>query len=275
MDRRSVLRTGLAGATVTLLGALSRPQTAAAALGPPAGSSTAGVPRPPLGNVPYGSIIYSPTVPGTAAIIFEQGPYIYTPQLLDTLKDKKAKATFAICGNNLDKGAIDDPGRPWPDVIKRVSDAGHQLANNTWDHFDLSTLPESDRRNQLYQVEMALRNIIGKFPTYMWPPYDSANADVLATLDALGYHGLSANLDTDAYDSANDIQKSMDIVSTAVNASDPERDSFFIRMDEILETTVTKLVPFAIDTLKTKGYRLTTVGEALADPAENWYRSAS
>ncbi len=38
-------------------------------------------------SVPFGTIIESCTVPGTVALTFDDGPYIYTSQNLDTLKN--------------------------------------------------------------------------------------------------------------------------------------------------------------------------------------------
>jgi hypothetical protein len=51
----------------------------------PKGADTAGVPRPKLGNVPYGRGIYTCTVRGTVALTFDDGPWTYTEHLLDML----------------------------------------------------------------------------------------------------------------------------------------------------------------------------------------------
>lgn len=45
-------------------------------------------------------------------------------------------------------------------------------------------------------LESALMGIIGKYPTYMRPPYFSTNALVLQTMSDLGYHVITADIDT-------------------------------------------------------------------------------
>lgn len=62
----------------------------------PTGTSTSGVARTKVGNVGYGSDIGSCSVAGTIALTFDDGPYIYTSQVLDTLKTYGAKATFFV-----------------------------------------------------------------------------------------------------------------------------------------------------------------------------------
>jgi hypothetical protein len=64
----------------------------------PAGTNTSTVPRPLVGNVPFGEDIFHCTQPGVVALTFDDGPYNYTTQLLDTLKKHNASATFMVTG---------------------------------------------------------------------------------------------------------------------------------------------------------------------------------
>jgi peptidoglycan/xylan/chitin deacetylase (PgdA/CDA1 family) len=99
-------------------------------------------------------------------LTFDDGPYIYTDALLDILASYGAKATFFITGINNGKGAIDEVPA-YVSVIRRMIAEGHQVASHTWSHADLSTLTDADRELEMVKDEMALRNIIGKIPTYM------------------------------------------------------------------------------------------------------------
>ena len=61
----------------------------------PAGGTTRNIPRPKVGNVLYGGEgIYVCTKPGQIAITYDDGPYIYTNELLDMFKSYNFKATF-------------------------------------------------------------------------------------------------------------------------------------------------------------------------------------
>ncbi|KAJ4304397.1 hypothetical protein N0V88_002010 [Collariella sp. IMI 366227] len=90
------------------------------------GADTSGVARPKIGSVPYGGAgIYDCVNPGEIALTFDDGPYIYTNDLLDKLKSYGAKATFFVTGNNIGKGQINDPSTIYPAIIK-VRDAPRQ-----------------------------------------------------------------------------------------------------------------------------------------------------
>lgn len=53
----------------------------------PAGADTSGVARPKLGSVLYGGAgIYDCKKPGDIALTFDDGPYLYTNDLLNKLK---------------------------------------------------------------------------------------------------------------------------------------------------------------------------------------------
>jgi peptidoglycan/xylan/chitin deacetylase (PgdA/CDA1 family) len=64
---------------------------------------------------------------------------------------------------------------------------GHQVASHTWSHQDLSDITDAQRYDQMVKNEMAIRNIIGKYPTYMRPPYSSCSPACQTTLKNLGY----------------------------------------------------------------------------------------
>lgn len=109
-------------------------------------------------------------MPGTLALTYDDGPYQYTNHILDLFRSYNAKATFFVTGNNLGKGQIDDAATGYPDTIRRMHTEGHQIASHTWSHQDLSSITSQQRKEQMWRNEMALRNILGFFPTYMVIP---------------------------------------------------------------------------------------------------------
>jgi hypothetical protein len=85
----------------------------------PSGDDTSDIERPKVGSVPYGGAgVYKCKNRGDVAITFDDGPYDFTGDLLDKLKRYEAKATFFLTGNNLGKGMIDDPSKPWAEMIQ-------------------------------------------------------------------------------------------------------------------------------------------------------------
>ncbi|KAG4430514.1 hypothetical protein IFR05_014000 [Cadophora sp. M221] len=249
---------------------------------PPPGESTVDVPRPKIGNVPYGlqplcTIINKCVDPGKIALTFDDGPWVYTDMLLDILASYNVKATFFVAGNNLGKGRMDDPTLPWPTVMRRMYSEGHQIASHTWTHQDLTMVSSAVQQSEIVYNEMAFRNLFGWFPTYFRCPYllcDVASG-IIPRLDALGYHIIDMNIDTKDYlnNSPGMIQISKDKYSNLVS-NVPSQGSYIPLAHDIHYQTVTNLTAFMIDILLARGYTPVTVGECLNDPPANWYRLA-
>ena len=72
------------------------------------------------------------------ALTFDDGPHpVYTPKLLDGLKERNVKATFFVVGKNIE-------GRE--DIIKRMDEEGHLIGNHTYDHVKITGLPEEEEQ---------------------------------------------------------------------------------------------------------------------------------
>jgi chitin deacetylase len=248
------------------------------ALKTPKGPPTKDILRPHVGRVPYGpQEIRSCTVPGTIAFTFDDGPTRYTGDLLDLLDRYNAPATFFVTGINNGKGPIDDPTLPWAGLIERMIISGHQVASHTWSHEDLSKVNPEQRQDQMLKNEVALRNILGSFPTYMRPPYSSClpGSGCREDLGDLGYHIILYDIDTDDYknDSPNLIQLSKDIFDRFLNAGNSKTNSWLVIAHDAHEQTVHNLTEHMLKTSARLGYRPVTVGDCLRDPRDNWYRT--
>ncbi|KAL1644752.1 hypothetical protein SLS58_004216 [Diplodia intermedia] len=246
----------------------------------PAGTNTSSVTRDLKGSVEYGGAgIYDCVVNGQVALTYDDGPYIYTDGMLDVLKKYNAKATFFITGNNNGKGQIDNAAYGWDTVIKRMYSEGHQIASHTWSHQDLSAITSAQRKDQMVKNEMALRNILGFFPTYMRPPYSSCTAASGCEDDmkALGYHVTYFDLDTDDYDNTtpDKIQNAKDNFSKALAGKAAASNDFLAIAHDIHQQTAQNLTEYMLQTLQAAGYTAVTVGECLGDDEANWYRSSS
>lgn len=102
-------------------------------------------PRRTVSQVAIGSVIDHCAVPGTIALTFDDGPWMYTSQILDTLAEHDALATFFL--NGINKGSIDS----YPDVIQRAVAEGHQIGSHTYVCFFLPSpvLPELFRSDHM------------------------------------------------------------------------------------------------------------------------------
>ncbi|RHZ47573.1 chitin deacetylase CDA6 [Aspergillus thermomutatus] len=245
----------------------------------PAGPPVEDIPRTHVGSVPYGPhVIRACAKAGTIALTYDDGPNRYTADLLDLLDRYNAKATFFISGINNSKGPIDHPDLPWASLIQRMQQSGHQIASHTWSHQDLSKVTPDQRRGQMLKNEAAFRNILGRIPTYMRPPYSSClpESGCLDDMDRMGYHIILYDIDTKDYshDSPSAIQVSKDAFDNALAPWKASEKSWLVIAHDVHEQTVYNLTEHMLRRIAEYGYKAVTVGECLEDPEEFWYREA-
>ncbi|KAJ5836052.1 Glycoside hydrolase/deacetylase beta/alpha-barrel [Penicillium robsamsonii] len=214
-------------------------------------------------NLPVGAIITHCTTPGTIALTFDDGPYIYTSRLLDTLAQHGVRATFFLNGRN--RGNIDAT----PEIVQRTLAEGHQLGSHTWNHPSLDTLSYEEIAQQMIILEEAFMRILGFFPTYMRPPFLRYSPVVLGAMADLGYHVIGASVDTKDYEHDNPdtnwisfekFSREVDAGGTIVLAHDSHQHTVEILVDNMLAD------------VERRGLRAVTVGECLGGSPEYWYR---
>ena len=211
------------------------------------------------------------------ALTYDDGPYLYTSELLDVLKQFGFHATFFITGNNLGKGPIDTTA-PYPSIIQRMITEGHQVASHTWSHYSLQNITSDMRKSQMGKNERAFANIIGKYPTYMRPPYSQCDAPsgCQADMKALGYHRIYFDLDTQDYLNplATQIQNSKDIVKAALTNTKGQGITDYLSIQhDIVQQSVANLTSYYYGLIQANGWKGVTAGECLGDPQANWYRT--
>jgi len=218
-----------------------------------------------------GYIITSCTVPNTVALTLDDGPYHYTSSILDLLDQYQAKVTFFVNGANWATG-IDDPSTPWPGLLRRMFNSGHQIGSHTWSHVDLTAADTATRRAQLQYLEQALINVLGVYPSYLRPPYATCDFSCLTDVEAMGYRVVNFDVDTKDYlnNTPDTVRNSMNTFKAALD--DPARNSLLVLAHDVHQETALTLVPYMLEEIRRKGYRAVTVGECLGDSGQGWYR---
>jgi len=219
------------------------------------------------GTVPAdGKIWTSCVTPGTIALTFDDGPYIYTQSIVDQLTAAGHKATFFQNGQNWD--SIYN----YNSTLQSMIAGGHQIGSHTWSHADLTTLTADQIEAEMTELEVAHQAIIGKVPTYMRPPYLATNAQVLSTLEGLSYKIIEVDIDTQdwAEDDIGGVQLSIDWYEGNQTAG----GSLSLNHDPY-QATADTFVPAIIAYLKGKGLTSVPVGECIGDDAANWYKGGA
>ena len=103
-----------------------------------------------------------------------------TEKILDTLKKHDVKAAFFLVGNYIEKNA---------DLVRRMVDEGHIVANHTMHHPDMSKIADKDSfAKELQALEDLFRSVTGKeMPKYYRPPQGVYSEDNLKMAQELGY----------------------------------------------------------------------------------------
>ena len=103
-----------------------------------------------------------------------------TEKILDTLKSHEVKAAFFLVGNYMEKNA---------DLVRRMVEEGHIVANHTMHHPDMSKLSDKERfSEELEALETLFRSVTGKeLPKYYRPPQGTYSEENLKMAQELGY----------------------------------------------------------------------------------------
>lgn len=189
------------------------------------------------------------------ALTFDDGPYKYIQAISDSLTNAGAKGTFFFNGNNFDCiYDADSVAR-----VKYVYQAGHMIGDHTWAHADLATLTTEQIEDAMYRMEEAFSRIVGVKPAFIRPPYGSYTDDVRAVAFNRGQSLAMWDQDTKDADGGN-LTYSEAVYTDAINQG---LSTMLVLNHETVESTSTTLIPFAIDKLQKKGYKLVTVAECL------------
>lgn len=185
------------------------------------------------------------------ALTFDDGPTPYTDRLVGVLNDAGAKATFFMIGN---KVAANPAG------AKRVADAGMEIGNHTWEHPNMTTIPERYVPEQLSKAQQAIAAATGQTPT-LWRPPGGLTDDAVDQQAAKD--GLAGILwDVIPFDWINDA----DTAATRYMLMTQIKPGSVVLLHDSYSSTV-DLVEQFLPVLKANGYHLVTVGQLLGDRA--------
>lgn len=190
------------------------------------------------------------------ALTFDDGPGARTPELLDALDEHDAKATFFLTGQ---------PAREYPDTVRREYAEGHELANHTVTHSDLTTLDKARIREELTTVNALVRRETGHTLDLMRPPYGATNDKVAQVSRSEGLAEIIWSVDTNDWKNRN----AEKVRKAALKDAKP---GSIVLMHDIHGTTI-DAVPDILEQLQEQGYTMVTISQLLGEtePGESYY----
>lgn len=185
-------------------------------------------------------------VKGYVALTFDDGPHpVYTPRLLEGLKERGARATFFLIGQNIDGNE---------DVIRKMKEDGHLIGNHSQNHMQLTRERAGEACEQINRTNEKIRQITGETPEYVRPPYGSWSEELECLVPM---RVVLWNLDTLDWKTQNKDK----IVSHVMSHVE---DGSVILLHDVYDTSVEAALEI-VDRLLAEGYNFVTVDELIID----------
>ena len=171
-----------------------------------------------------------------------------TQQILDILKKHDVHVTFFMTGGWVEK---------FPDDVKAIYDAGHDLGNHSENHKNMSQLSNEEKTQELMTVHNRVKELTGVEMDLFRPPYGDYDDAVILNATENGYYTIQWDVDSlDWKDYGVD-----SIIDTVVNHKNLGNGSIILCHNgakytkDALEAMIMKL--------KEKGYEIVPVSELI------------
>lgn len=184
------------------------------------------------------------------ALTFDDGPGPYTDRLLDALKDRGIHVTFFVIGVHVQR---------YPEVLARISEDGHEIANHTMGHKLFRNLSAAETAKQISDCSDLIEDLTGSRPTLLRVPGGEFSAANLREFKRQGLASVNWWVDTQDW-RTQDKEKILEEVFFGKDRA--ARDGAIVLLHDIYEPTIDAAIEM-IDRLMADGYRIVTVTELL------------
>jgi len=171
-----------------------------------------------------------------------------TEQLIEILGKYGVKATFFVVGDWVDK---------YPESVKALHDAGHEVMSHSDDHAHFNKLTEKQIIDNINLSCDKIEKVTGVRPTLFRAPYGEYDDHVISTVNGMGIHTIQWDVDSlDWKDlSAADITKR--VTGKVQNGS--------IVLFHNAAKNTPEALPAIIEHLISQGYKFIPVSELILD----------
>lgn len=181
------------------------------------------------------------------ALTFDDGPSAgTTPEVLKILEEYEAKATFFMLASQANY---------YPEIARMVADKGHEIANHTVNHLDLTVIDEVQAQNEIDEARQIIYDVTGQEPNLFRPPYGAYNDSIISHSTAHGDTVVLWSVDSEDWKSKNAASIHTTILETVTTGS-------VVLMHDIHEATADAL-PSLLETLIEEGYQFVTVSQLM------------
>jgi len=172
----------------------------------------------------------------------------YTGKLLDILDEYDIHTTFFMTGGWVEA---------YPDDVKAIYEAGHDLGNHSENHKNMSQLSTAECAEELNSVTEKVKDLTGYTMELFRPPYGDYDNDVINTAADCGYYTIQ--WDVDSLDWKNYGVDS--IVDTVLNHKNLQNGSIILMHNGAKYTA--EALPAVIEGLQDMGYEIVPISELI------------
>ena len=181
-------------------------------------------------------------------LTFDDGPNpIYTPRILQILKEKKARATFFLTGQH---------AQQHPGLVKNIYESGHELGGHTFSHVQLPKVPSQKIKQELETTRSIIESASGAKIFLFRPPWGIFNSRSLAEIAMCKFDVVLWSVDSHDWSRPGIAQIKANVLGKAKNGS---IILFHDDHDQIVQA-----LPEIISNLQQQGYQFLTVSEMMA-----------
>lgn len=110
-----------------------------------------------------------------------------TQRILEILAKHNVHVTFFMTGGWIDS---------YPEDVKAILAAGHDLGNHSENHKNMSQLTNDDKEQEIMKVHDKVKNLTGYEMFLFRPPYGDYDNDVIKTASKCGYYPIQWDVDS-------------------------------------------------------------------------------
>lgn len=186
----------------------------------------------------------------TIALTFDDGPHPEkTEKILEVLDKYGIKATFFIIGENAEQN---------PDIVKKISEMGHEIGNHTYDHKSIYKLSGERILQSVKKCEDIIKNITGSKTTLFRPPEGYLDDTIASSMLGQGYDVILWRVDT--YDWQG---KSAEAIYSSVVKNVKCGDIILMHDYISRKSNTAQALDMIIPTLIDKGYEFVTISNLI------------
>ena len=170
----------------------------------------------------------------------------YTEKLIEIMQKNDVRCTFFAVQFWVEK---------YPEYVKKIVAAGHEMGTHSRTHSYMSKLSESEIRDELTTSSAAIEKLTGKKVTLFRPPYGDYDNLLIDTCNDMGIYPIQWDVDSLDWKNLSATEIAMRVINGAKNGS------IILCHNNGLHTA--EALPLIFSTLKNRGYTFVPISELI------------